>query len=80
VATPEVHKQRIRQEVIGEIVDLMEHHKITPQDILDYKGVTKSSRLHEHRERASRIRASVEALSKARETKRLNKEAKQSGL
>jgi hypothetical protein len=76
VATPEIHKQRIRRETIGEIVDLMVRYGITHEDISDYKGITKAEQLHQHRERANRIKQHAENLEKARQAKAAKKEVK----
>ena len=76
MATPEIHKQRIRRETIGEIVELMERYSITPEDVAAYKGITKAEQLHKHRERAERIRQHAENLEKARQAKATKKETK----
>ena len=74
MASPEIHKQRIRKETIENIAELMSRYGITIEDISNFKGITKSEKLHEHRERASNIRRNAENLEKARQAKALKKQ------
>ena len=54
----------------------MGRYGITHEDIQDYKGVTKAEQLHQHRERATRIKQHAENLEKARQAKAAKKEVK----
>ena len=54
----------------------MGRYGITHEDIQDYKGITKAEQLHQHRERANRIKQHADNLEKARQAKAAKKETK----
>lgn len=76
MATPEVHKQRMRQEALRTISELMFSFDISTKDLEGFSTKTRLEELNEHRHRAEALKAHAERSRRATEARKLQAQQK----